>query len=215
MQTSVKLAARGLRWSRDNAQSRLPSAKCCELYASLHDRFRLEVRILFYSMRTWKLAAWVTAIIAGMQVAGGTGKVVKVEGDAGVRGAAPVGSRGEAPAGRPGAEPPRLSRNELKMLHEQIVSRNEAWFVKIRKRIFSLKYIEIHLGKRRYFFLFCHSMNSLYTCSYRCRDFAGNNLLPMILSASAFNSCMIEFSIPDFNETSCQSNPIIEIYRTW
>ena len=44
-------------------------------------------------------------------------------------------------------------------------------------------------------------MNSLYTCSYRCRDFAGNNVLPMILSASAFNSCMIEFSIPDFNET--------------
>ena len=44
-------------------------------------------------------------------------------------------------------------------------------------------------------------MNSLYTCSYRCRDFAGKNLLPMILSASAFSSCMIEFSIPDFNET--------------
>ena len=30
---------------------------------------------------------------------------------------------------------------------------------------------------------------------------AGNNLLPMILSASAFNSCMIEFSILDYNET--------------
>ena len=44
-------------------------------------------------------------------------------------------------------------------------------------------------------------MNTLYTCSYRCRDFAGNNLLPMILSTSAFNSCMIEFSIPDCNET--------------
>ena len=37
---------------RDNFQSRSPSAKCCELYASLHDRFRLEVRILFYPMRT-------------------------------------------------------------------------------------------------------------------------------------------------------------------
>ena len=44
-------------------------------------------------------------------------------------------------------------------------------------------------------------MNSLYTRSYRCRDFAGNNVLSMILSASAFNSCMIEFFIPDFNET--------------
>ena len=44
-------------------------------------------------------------------------------------------------------------------------------------------------------------MNSLYTCSYRCRDFAGNNMLSMILSASASNSYMIEFSIPDFNET--------------
>ena len=52
-----------------------------------------------------------------------------------------------------------------------------------------------------HFFSLCHSMTSLYTCSYRCRDFAGNNLLPMILSASAFNSCMIEFSIPDLNET--------------
>ena len=31
--------------ARDNFQSRSPSAKCCELYASLHDRFRLEVRI--------------------------------------------------------------------------------------------------------------------------------------------------------------------------
>ena len=44
-------------------------------------------------------------------------------------------------------------------------------------------------------------MNSLYTCLYRSRDFAGNNVLSMILSASAFNSCMIEFSISDFNET--------------
>ena len=38
------------------------------------------------------------------------------------------------------------------------------------------------------------------TCSYRFRDFAGNNLLPMILFASVFHSCMIEFSIPDYNE---------------
>ena len=51
---------------RDNFQSRSPSAKCCELCASLHDRFRLEVRIIFYPMRTLKLAAWVTLIIAGM-----------------------------------------------------------------------------------------------------------------------------------------------------
>ena len=51
--------------ARDNFQSRSPSAeccqlyvaKCCELYASLHDRFHLEVRILFYPMRTWKLSA--------------------------------------------------------------------------------------------------------------------------------------------------------------
>ena len=48
-------------------------------------------------------------------------------------------------------------------------------------------------------------MNRLYTCSYRCRDFAGNNVLPIILSASAFNSCMIEFSIPDFNETTIKN----------
>ena len=42
---------------RDNFQSRSPSAKCCELYASLYDRCRLEVRILFYPMSTSKLAA--------------------------------------------------------------------------------------------------------------------------------------------------------------
>ena len=46
-----------------------------------------------------------------------------------------------------------------------------------------------------------NSMNSLYTYSYRCRDFAGSSVLSIILSASAFNSCMIELSIPDFNET--------------
>ena len=54
---------------------------------------------------------------------------------------------------------------------------------------------------KEHYFSRCHSMNSLYTCSYRFRNFTGNNLLPMILSTSAFNSCMIEFSIPDFNET--------------
>ena len=60
-----------------------------------------------------------TAIIAGMRLVGGAGEGVQVEGGAGARGAAPVGSRGEAPAG--GAP-----RNELKMFHEQILSRNEA-----------------------------------------------------------------------------------------
>ena len=52
-------------------------------------------------------------------------------------------------------------------------------------------------------------MNSLYTCSYRYRDFAGNNVLPMILSASAFNSCMIKFSIPDLNETIIKNNILL------
>ena len=59
--SSAGMTARGRRprdvTVRDNFQSRSPLAKCCELYASLHDRFRLEVRILFYPMRTWKLAA--------------------------------------------------------------------------------------------------------------------------------------------------------------
>ena len=57
---------------------------------------------------------------------GGTGEGVQVEGGAGVRGAAPVGSRSEAPAGGSGGGTPRLSRNELKMFHKQILSRNEA-----------------------------------------------------------------------------------------
>ena len=47
-----------------------------------------------------------------------------MEGGSGIRSAAPVGSRGEARGGGGGA--PRLSRNELKMFHEQILSRNEA-----------------------------------------------------------------------------------------
>ena len=54
---------------------------------------------------------------------GGTGEGVHVEGGAGVRVAAPVGSRGEAPAvGSWGG----LARNELKMFHKKILSRNEA-----------------------------------------------------------------------------------------
>ena len=67
-----------------------------------------------------------TLIIAGMRVVGGTGKGVQVEGGAGVRSAAPVGSTGEALAGGSGDEAPRLSRNELKMFREKILSRNEA-----------------------------------------------------------------------------------------
>ena len=67
---------------------------------------------------------------------------------------------------------------------------------------FSLKYAtRISSEIEEHFCSFRHSMNSLYTTSYRCRDFAGNNFLPMILSSSAFTSCMIEFSIPDVNET--------------
>ena len=51
-------------------------------------------------------------------VVGEAGEGVQVEGGAGVRGATPVGGSGG------GA--PRLSRNELKMFHKQILSRNEA-----------------------------------------------------------------------------------------
>ena len=76
---------------REGAQSRSASAKCCESYASLHDRFCFEVRILFYPMRTWKLAAWVTLIITDMRVVGGAGEGLQVEGGAGIRGAAPAG----------------------------------------------------------------------------------------------------------------------------
>ena len=67
-----------------------------------------------------------TAIIAGMRVVGGAGVGVQVEGSAGVRSAAPVEPRGIALAGGSGAEPPKLSRNELKMFNERILSRNEA-----------------------------------------------------------------------------------------
>ena len=95
-----------------------------------------------------------------------------VEDPAGVRGTAPVGLRGEAPWGGGGD------------CHET-----------------NLKCFMNKFCYETFFFSFCYSMNSLYTCSYRCRDFAGNNLLPMILSASAFNSCVIKFSILNFNES--------------
>ena len=49
-----------------------------------------------------------------------------MDGGAGVRGAAPVGFRGEAPAEGAGGGGPQLPRNELKMFHKQILSRNEA-----------------------------------------------------------------------------------------
>ena len=65
-----------------------------------------------------------TATIAGMRVVGGSGEGVQVEGRAGVRGAAPVRPRGGGLGGG-------LSRNELKMFREQILSRNEARFVSL------------------------------------------------------------------------------------
>ena len=107
---------------RDKFQSRSPSTKCCELYASLHDRFRLEVRILFYPMRTWKLAAWVTSIIAGMRWWAGRGREYRWR-------------EAHGSGAQPRWSPPLLSGNELKMFHEQILSRNGAWFVKIRKQM--------------------------------------------------------------------------------
>ena len=82
-----------------------------------------------------------TAIIAGMRVVGGVGEGVQVLGRAGARGAAPVGSRGEALTGGRVGGGGRLSRNELKMFHEQILSRNEACFVKIRKQMTTEKKI--------------------------------------------------------------------------
>ena len=76
---------------------------------------------------------------------GGTGEGVQVEGVAEVRGAAPVGSRGEVPPGGPGGGAPLLSRNELKMFHKQILSRNEAWFVKIRRQMTTEKKLQLHI----------------------------------------------------------------------
>ena len=52
-------------------------------------------------------------------------------------GRAPVASRAEAPAGGSGGRDPRLSQNELKMFHQQIVSWNKAtrWTVCTLARI--------------------------------------------------------------------------------
>ena len=90
---------------RDNFHSRSPSAKCCEFYANLHDRFRLEV-IEIGGLSDFNYCCHA--------VVGGTGKGVQVKGGARVRGAAPVGSRGDAPAGGSGAEPPDCHETNLK-----------------------------------------------------------------------------------------------------
>ena len=62
-------------------------------------------------------------IISGMPAVGGAGEGVQVVGRAGVRGAAPVESRNDALAGRSEGGGTRLSRYDLKMFHEQILSR--------------------------------------------------------------------------------------------
>ena len=95
-------------------------------YASLHERFRLEVRILFYPMRTWKIGGLSDFNYCWHAGDGRNGG----------------GSTGGGRRGGPGRSPsgvqrrsPRLSWNETKMFHKQILSRNEAWFVKIRKQM--------------------------------------------------------------------------------
>ena len=130
-----KVIERGITFTaRDNFQSRSLSAKCCEFYPSLHDRFHLEVRIPFYPMRTWKLAAWVTLIIAGMRWWAGRRREYRWR-EARSLGRSPGRVQGRSPGGRFGGLRPRLSRTDLKMFHEKILSRNEAWLVKIRKQI--------------------------------------------------------------------------------
>ena len=95
-------------------------------------------RCVYYFTRwghgNWRLE-WLQFIIAGMRVVGGAGTAEQVEGRAEVRGATLVGFRGEAPAGGPEGGAPRMPWNELKMFHEPILSRNETWFVKIRKQM--------------------------------------------------------------------------------
>ena len=59
-----------------------------------------------------------TAIMAGIRVEGRVGEGVQMEGGTRLQGAAPTGGSGD--------DAPRLTRNELKMFHEQILSRNEA-----------------------------------------------------------------------------------------
>ena len=56
-------------------------------------------------------------------------------GGGGSTGGGTRGGPGRNPGGGSGSGAPRQSRNELKMFHEQIVSRNEALFVKIRKQM--------------------------------------------------------------------------------
>ena len=93
----------------DNFQSWSPSAKWCELYATLHDRFRLEVRTLFYPMRTLKLAAWVTLIIAGIRWCAGRGREYRWRA---ARGSGAQPRRGVPRRG--GAEPPDCHETNFK-----------------------------------------------------------------------------------------------------
>ena len=110
-------------------------------------------------------------------VVGGTEEGVQVEGAWGP-GRSPGGVQGRSPGGGlgGGGGAPRLSRNELKMFHKQILSRNEAWFVKIRRQMTTEKKITTLI----------------------------------INYSSAFSSCMIEFSIPDYNKKIIKN-----IFKYW
>ena len=105
--------------ARDNAQSRSPSAKCCELHARLHDRFRFEAGAYTIlsdeDMEIGSLSDCNHCWLAGGGWGGG-----------GSTGGGMGGSPGRSPGGGCGRRSPRLSRNELKSFHEQILSRNEA-----------------------------------------------------------------------------------------
>ena len=65
-----------------------------------------------------------------MRVVGGTGEGVLVE-----RGAGPGAKPRRGPRWGGGGGGGRLSQNVLKMFHEQVLSRNETRFVKIRKQM--------------------------------------------------------------------------------
>ena len=99
------------------------TAKCCKLYASLHDRFRLEVRILFYPMTTLKLAAWVTLIIAGMRWWAGQGREHRWR-EARGSGRSPGGVQERSPGGRFDCHETNLKCFINKFCHEM---RHDLW----------------------------------------------------------------------------------------
>ena len=129
--------------ARDNAQSRSPSAKCFEFLREF--RWPLSPRSVYTILPDEDIEIGGLSDCSYCWNAGGgrRGREYRWR-EARGSGAQPRWGPGAMPQRGIGGGAPRLSRSELKMFHEQILSQNEAWFVKIRKQMTTEKKEQLH-----------------------------------------------------------------------